>query len=125
MDIELDWNRYYPFNSHFTHIAILTGLDIEEIEKVSPKKDCWGGQSFVNVFRELGFNCNNRWVKFDPNTDLPCLIRFKSNVIKEPYWYLHVYYKNIVYMGNSRLPFDQWIENNSNYRITSMLQVWI
>ena len=50
MKYELDWERYYPNNGHFTSIAILTGLPIEEIAAASPSNHKWGGQRFVEVF---------------------------------------------------------------------------
>jgi len=122
---ELDWTRYYPDNHHYTVIAILTGLPLEEIKAVSPAADCWGGQKFVQVFRSLGFNVNPRFKKFDINTDHPCLMRYKLTDIKEPYWYLAVYYDGQVYDGNSMQTLDNWILCNPNCKITSMLQVWI
>lgn len=122
---ELDWTRYYPDNHHFTVIAILTGLPVEEIAAVSPAADCWGGQRFVEVFRKLGFNVNPRFKKFDPDTEYPCLLRYKRTDIKEPYWYLEVYYNGEVYTGNAIWPFDTWVKCKPKCKITSMLQVWI
>lgn len=126
MKYELDWTRYYPDNSHFTMIAILTGLPLEDIMAVSPVRNCWGGQRFVEVFRKLGFNVNPRFKKFDPETEHPCLMRFKRNDVNEPWWYCAVYYDGYVYQGNSFCrTFDHWLISNSHYRVTSMLQVWI
>lgn len=125
MKYELDWTRYYPDNGHYTIIAILTGLPLEDIKKASPSKRAWGGQTYVYVFKKLGFNSNNRFIKFNPETEYPCLMRFKRTDIKEPYWYGCVYYDNIVYMGNCRVKFSDFLNNNTNIRITSMLQVWI
>ena len=125
MKYELDWTRYHPDNHHYTVIAILTGLPFDEIAAVSPQKDCWGGQSFVHVFRNLGFNVNPRFKKFDPQTEYPCLMRCKRTDIQEPYWYLFVYYNNLVDTGNCRMTFDEWQQQYRNLRVTSMLQVWI
>lgn len=122
---ELDWTRYHPGNHHYTVIAILTGLPIEEIEAVSPVADCWGGQRFVEVFRKLGFNVNRRFKKFDPDTEYPCLMRHKRTDIKEPYWYLEVYYDGKVYGGNSYYTLEDWMKQYPQCKITSMLQVWI
>lgn len=122
---ELDWTRYYVENRHYTSIAILTGLPLEEIAAASPESHYWGGQRFVEVFRRLGFNVNPRWKKFDPETEYPCLIRFKAIDSKEPYWYQTVYYDGKIQDGNAEWEFHQWKKYYSNYKITSMLQVWI
>lgn len=125
MKYELDWTRYYPENGHFTSIAILTGLPLEEIAAASPNNNCWGGQKFVEVFIKLGFNVNNRWNKFDENTEHPCLMRFKRTDIKELWWYQSVYYDGHVFGGNSICTLKYWRDHYPHLKITSMLQVWI
>lgn len=124
MKYELDWTRCYK-NGHHTSIAILTGLPLTEILAVSPDKDKWGGQRFVEVFRKLGFNVNPRWNKFDEETEYPCLIRFRRTDIKEPWWYQSVYYDHQVFEGNSICTFKDWQDYYPHLKITSMLQVWI
>ncbi|QTE37480.1 hypothetical protein J3L18_31020 [Mucilaginibacter gossypii] len=122
---ELDYGRWYE-NGHHRIIAILTGLTIQEIVSASPKKDMWNGQVYVKVFRKLGFNVNPKFKKFDPNTQYPCMMRCVRNDIKEPYWYSWVYYDGFVYEGNNcGWSFDEFLRFMPNFRVTSMLQVWV
>lgn len=122
---ELDWTRSED-NGHHEIIAILTGLPIEEIEAVSPKRDAWYGRDFIEIFRKLGFNVNPRYIKFRPETEYPCMMRFRDKTDKKVCWYSWVYYDDIVYCGGGeRWTLDDWIKASPNCRVTSMLQVWI
>lgn len=124
-DYELDYTRHYD-NGHYTNIAILTGLPIEEISAASPSASSWRGIQFIETFRKLGFNVNPRFIKFDRETPYPCLMRFKDLRDKERCWYAWVYYKTKVYTGMGcwhRL--DSLLELNPHIKVTSMLQVWI
>jgi len=48
-------------------ISSLTGLDFEDSDKAvkEVKRLLWSGQTYVQVFRKLGFNTNPRFIKFD------------------------------------------------------------
>lgn len=124
---ELDWTRCYPENQHFTKIAILTGLPIEEIEAAAPnRRDGWYARDYIQTFRKLGFNTSNRFIKFDPDTIYPCIMRFTDVGDKSGHWYAEVYYDHWVECGNEEWDFDHWLYYmNGSVRITSMLQVWI
>lgn len=122
---ELDYFRDEE-NGHHEIIAILTGLPIEDIVKVSPTRDAWYGKDFINIFRSLGFNVNPRYIKFNPKTEYPCMMRFRDKTDNKVCWYSYVYYNDKVYTGKGEWwRFDQWIKAYSNCRVTSMLQVWI
>lgn len=117
-------------------ISSLTGLDFEESDEAvkSVKRLCWSGQTYVQVFRKLGFNTNQRFIKFDPQTPYPCIMRCTNH--KKGVWYLFLYHQGMVYdiHGNSFHITDTnevSILNGSyflkwyNMKVTSMLQVWI
>lgn len=111
---------------HETLIGILTGLELSEIQAVSPKKDSWHTRTYLEVFHKLGFSTNNKFKKFDPETIYPCIMRCQSKP-QTQYWYGWVYYDGWVYSTNCTMStFEEWIEFYGNhYRVTSMLQVWI
>ena len=125
MTYELDWTMYYPDDSRVSAIAVLTGHEIEDILAVCPKTESWRSSSFKEAFHQLGFNTNKRFMAFDPETIYPCLMRYKDSDIKGNYWYCRVYYHGRVYGNGYSVPFDYWIQDNPNCRVTSMLQVWI
>lgn len=118
MKYELDWHRRERDNRWF--IGVLTGLPYDEIKAACPAGDCWGGQAFVMAFRKLGFNTTPRWVKFDPGTDKPCIIRTTSE--KKGYWHAWIYNDGLV---NNSYTLEQFTKEFPEDRITSMLQVWI
>jgi hypothetical protein len=122
---ELDWTRIHD-NHHHLVIAVLTGHSIEDIIAASPTYDSWAPRDYINTFRKLGFNTNNRFIKFNPETPYPCLMRYTRTDIDEPYWYGSVYYDHKVDEGSARWAFDNWLKyHNGTIRVTSMLQVWI
>lgn len=117
-------------------ISSLTGLDFEESDKVvkQVKRLSWSGQTYVQVFRKLGFNTNPRFIKYDPETPYPCIMRCVNH--KKGVWYLFMYHQGLVYdiHGNSfHLNDPNEVSNrNGSYilkwygmKVTSMLQVWI
>ena len=122
---ELDYGRSEE-NGHHEEIAILTGHSIEDIIAASSLKSIWHTSDYILAFQKLGFNCDTRFVKFDPKTDKPCMMRFTRKDIKDNYWYSHVYYNDKVYFGRGEwCRFDDFRELNPEIRITSMLRVWL
>jgi len=131
MTYELDWNRPHEKDLHdnFTLVGILTGLPKEDL--IEAQKEVWrlnrrslskgwGGQSFIQLFRFLGFNTNNRFIKFDPDTDKPCIMRTTS--FQKGYWYGFIYHDGLV---NNEMALEDWKKCYKKLKITSMLQIWI
>ena len=131
---------------HENIIGMLTGLPLDEINVALKKldiiksvtlikrhlydlkaKDIWYTRDYLNTFHALGFNTNPRFKKFDPETEYPCIMRCKEVGTENGYWYGWVYNDGKVYDTSGQIwPFDGWIEAHKNeYRVTSMLQVWI
>lgn len=106
-------------------ISMLTGLNLSEVcPHVSTQR--LTGSAFKNIIQKLGFNTNQRFIDFNPETKYPCIMR----VLQKGYnngWYAFVYYNQQVYWGCSPIvmPFTEFIELYSDCRVTSMLQVWI
>lgn len=118
---EQDCARYWAESE----IATLTGLGLEEILQVTAGATRYYGQWFVQTFRKLGFNTNPRWVKFDKNTEHPCMMRCKIPHDKH-HWAGFIYYDGHIYHPDyGKLTWAKWNECWPNYRVTSMLQVWI
>lgn len=109
-----------------SQIATLTGLELDEIQAVTSKVTRYNGQAFVNIFRQLGYSTNNRFIKFDKQTKYPCLMRTRKIGVKK-YWFGFVYYDDMVYIPGNLYPLSwaQWNNMYPNHRITSMLQVWV
>jgi hypothetical protein len=74
---EIEFVNYGPDHHNQTAISSLTGLSFEEADQAvkDMKKKCWGGQTYVKVFQNLGFNTNPRFIKFDSATPYPCIMR--------------------------------------------------
>ncbi|CDS94493.1 hypothetical protein BN1088_1431980 [Sphingobacterium sp. PM2-P1-29] len=136
MKYEIEVVNYGPDYHNQTAISSLTGLFFEEADQAvkDVNRKCWGGQTYVKVFQNLGFNTNPRFIKFDPATPYPCIMRCSNHV--KGYWYLFIYHDGIVYdlYGNSfRLDDKTYVsKRNGSYflkrysmKVTSMLQVWI
>lgn len=118
---EQDGARYWAESE----IAMLTGLSLDEILQVTAGCTRYYGQWWVKTFRALGFNTNERWVKFDKKTVHPCMIRCKIPHDKN-HWAGFIYYDGHVYNPDyGKLTWSKWNELWPNYRVTSMLQVWI
>jgi hypothetical protein len=113
--------------------ATLTGLDKVEVWNRLPanirEARSWGGANFVQAARALGFNCNPRFIKFDPATPWPCILRCKPVDKECRWWYSRVYHQGSVYQVGGQRPLIQKLEyflrDNPQFRITSMLQVWM
>jgi hypothetical protein len=109
-----------------SEIGMLTGLGLGDILKVTGKITHWSGQTFVRVFHQLGYNCNQRFVKFDKQTPYPCMMRCNKVRVKENCWYGFVYYDGFVYLvDEGKITWAEWNKLHPDLRVTSMLQVWI
>lgn len=122
---EIPFN-YFDGKHHETIIGLLTGLTLEEIEAATPRRKFWYTRDYMHAFFKLGFNTNPRFIRFDPATEYPCIMRCQKKP-DDGHWYGWVYYDNLVYHTHGYLwEFDKWIEEYSeDFRVTSMLQVWI
>ena len=133
---EIEFVCYGPDLHNHSVISSLTGLDFEEADKAvrAVRRKSWSGQTYVKVFQNLGFNTNPRFVKFDPATPYPCIMRCRNHV--KGYWYLFLYHDGVVYdlYGNSFRLDDSCnvVNRNGSYflklyamKVTSMLQVWM
>lgn len=109
-----------------SEIAMLTGLELEDIQPLTSKLTSIRGKTYIEIFRKLGYSCNPRFIKFDKNSEYPCLMRTRKLKDKK-YWYGFIYYDGKVYDHNYAevLTWAKWNANYPNYRVTSMLQVWI
>ena len=121
---ELDWTRTHD-NHHHQIIAVLTSLSIEEIISASPKSNKWHGRDYVKTFYKLGFNTSERFVKFDPSTDKPCMIRAVEIDNERSGWYSWAYYDNCIVDDGVQYSLGLWTRYFPQLKITSMLQVWI
>jgi hypothetical protein len=111
-----------------SEIAMLTGYPVEDVIEVIPERHIWYAKNFINTFKLLGFNHDPRFVKFNPATDKPCLMRFVKAGTKENRWYSAVYYDGHVYaVGYGKMTFERFVKVHitPHYRVTSMLRVWI
>lgn len=121
---------YHPGYFFESQICSLTGLELEEVTKHTEKIKTWRGRTYIDLFRELGFNTNPRFMKFDAETKYPCLMRTVQRSGKRTYWYGFVYHDSMVYViGEGPLPIKmglyQFTQAYPHLKITSMLQVWI
>jgi hypothetical protein len=120
---ELDWEGVRWSNIQYSNtrlVKILTGLSYEEIKTAAPDKEAWNGQDFIKTFYKLGFNTSERFIKFDPATDKPCIMRTTWYTKKN--WGAFIYNNGLV---NNYYTLDMWKDAFPEIRITSMLQVWI
>lgn len=118
---------YFGDNFWFeSAIGTLTGLPFDEIKPHTSKITRWTGQSFVKVFRQLGFNTNTRWIKFERDSKYPCMMRCRKPGVKNN-WYGFVYYDGYIYIPGEKtgMSWNLWNRLYPNYKVTSMLQVWI
>lgn len=124
-------------------ISMLTGLPADEIAGKIPqrlrKDGGWYGRDFIEVFRQLGYNCSPRFIPFDQNTAYPCLLRFgprehevararRAGEKPPDWWAVIVYYDGLCYDPNGTdedvVPFHL-SRFNPDLKVTSMLQVWM
>lgn len=136
MKYEIEVVSYGPDLYNQSVISSLTGLDFDEADPAvkSISRKSWNGQTYIKIFQNLGFNTNPRFVKFDPATPYPCIMRCRNH--GKGYWLLFLYQNDIVYdlHGNSFRPDDPYnvVKRNGSYflknygmKVTSMLQVWV
>lgn len=111
-------------------LATITGLPKSEITEQLPAhlrtKGGWRGQSFIEMARLLKYNCNRQFKPFDTRTPWPCILRCQVPSLKTGWWAL-IYNQGLVYdPWNEWVQwFDDFIRNEPEVRITSMLQIWI
>jgi hypothetical protein len=111
-------------------LATVTGLPKHEIWERLPehlkKPGGWRGQSFIEVARLLGYNCNRQFIPFDARTPWPCILRIQVPYMKSNWWAL-AYANGAVYdpWQESIVWLDDFVRFNPEHRITSMLQIWI
>lgn len=130
---ELDWQNFTKedLENNYVTVKVLTGAEFDDIEiarkevwRLAGRKDsrAWYGQSFIQVFRMLGFN-TSKFIKFDPDTDKPCIMRCKY-LRDESHWHAFIYHDGLV---NNRWTLEEWRKSHIEkyWKITSMLQVWI
>lgn len=110
---------------HESIIGTLTGLPFEDIRKVTEKfGNHWRGRSFIEAFQELGFSTNQRFIKFAQHDQYPCVMRTK--ISGDPsHWYAVPYYDQKVYMMDGAISLSAFRTRYPDYKITSMLQVWV
>lgn len=126
----------FQFIGHFevrqSIFCSLTGLSWQEVDKVV-NKDRMTGSEHVKAFNQLGFNTNKRFIKFDPKTYYPAVLRCAGKGC----WYAFVYSNGMVFDPYNNLAFsindkkrvkrikNSYYLTDYNLKITSMLQVWI
>jgi hypothetical protein len=119
---------------HESMLATLTGLPKEEVYERLPEKyrkpGKWGGQGYVHSARALGYNCNPRFLKFDPATPWPCVLRVQvpDSWGWKGCWWALIYHQGEVYDvadGGHTQTLTNWQSEYPDCRITSMLQVWM
>ncbi len=124
--VEGDW--------FYSMVATLTGHEADVIQVHDMGKR--NGKGMRDLFRALGFNCSERFIPFDPETQWPCVMRIPH--VGHSGWWCLVYFEERLYVfsqktGTTVYPavFKHqfgcywlcWFGNA--YRITSMMQVWI
>ncbi|WP_426491085.1 hypothetical protein [Hymenobacter sp. 102] len=114
-------------------LATITGLPKAEIREKLPQDlsggGGWRGSSFPQVARLLGYNTTPRFVKFDPATPWPCILRVQ---VPEHWgwkgkWWALGYNQGRVYdvASGDHYSFKNWQLAYADCRVTSMLQIWI
>lgn len=136
MEYEFEIINYGQPYFHESTLSTLTGLDFGEVHNMvkSIGKKRWGGQLYIKALQNLGFNTNPRFVKFNPDTSYPCILRCRNK--EKGVWFLFYYCNGIVYdwWGNSfqlnnkaevaRIRGSYFLKKYQ-MKITSMLEVWI
>jgi len=121
-EVQLTFLPGYSFQSE---IAMLTGLEVDEIIEVTKNITTWRGSTYIQIMQQLGYSTNPRFIKFDKETTYPCLMRTRK-LGEKKYWYGWVYYDGFIYdTCFGKITWAEWNEKRPNFRITSMLQVWI
>lgn len=136
MKYEIEIINYGDPYFHESTLSTLTGLPFEEVHDMveSIRKKRWGGQLYIKAFQNLGFNTNSRFIRFDPRTTYPCILRCRNHV--KGYWYLFYFNAGVIYdcYGNQFELSDTYnvINRKGSYflknygmKVTSMLEVWV
>ena len=121
---EIEIVSYYPewWNSE---ISILTGLERSDFVEMTNKVTRWTGTQYIRILRKLGFNTNSRFIKFDRKTEYPCMMGCRIPHDKH-HWAGFIYYdEHIYHPEEGKLTWAEWNALWPNYKVTSMLQVWV
>ena len=129
-------------------LQMCTGYERDELRPLVPKALLsyygWYTRDFRTVLEQLHFNTTPRFIPFDPATDKLCLVRYKltkrglvawRNQVEQEggafnaekaahYWDLMLYHNGMFYDVNCPRPFPL-AQLSDQYRITSMMPVWI
>ncbi len=121
---------------HESTLSTLTGLEFDEVHTFvkSTGKKRWGGQLYIKALQNLGFNTNPRFVKFNADSNYPCILRCRNK--EKGVWYLFYYCNGTVYdcWGNSFELTDKshvatirrsYFLKKYQMKVTSILEVWI
>lgn len=121
---------------HESTLSTLTGLEFDDVHSFvkSIGKNKWGGQLYIKALQNLGFNTNPRFIKFNPETSYPCILRCRNH--ENGIWYLFYFCNGIIYdcWGTSFLLTDKsqvatikgsYFLKQYQMKVTSMLEVWI
>lgn len=119
---------------HEAQLATLTGLSKAEVYEAMPAeyrgKDSFRSRGYIDCARALGFNTNQRFIKWDPKTPWPCIMRVQ---VPDEWgwkgrWWSLIYHDGMVYDVSCpphERCFQLWQRDNPGCRVTSMLQVWM
>jgi hypothetical protein len=123
--IELNEITVAPYSPYYCHaiISIITGYDLEEIREHKPAGERFFTRDFKRIIAELGFNCAQRFTKFDPATTHASILRCYDTTLEDRKgWLPLVYYDGIIYDPVSgKFPLARL---NPDYVITSYLPVY-
>lgn len=148
--VATDPDSPYPNEWMLSFWATLSGLDRETIWEACPlelrKDKGWGGADMRKLAEKLGMNAAPRFSTFDPATPWPAILRYRKTAAvlaaetkqkqldtgnpkaKAPdYWYAAIYNQGEVWQPDCHpavCQLEGWLQDHSNYRITSMLSVW-
>ena len=135
MKYEVEWVRPEQ-EDQYLHalIATVTGLPLAEILAAHTKNgNRWYYRDIKALIRSLGFVCPPQFIKFDPATPYPALLRYsptkeemRREGIKSAWSSLLAYNDGHVMGDHGPYPIAEWQSfHEGHYRITSMLPVWM
>lgn len=118
-------NNPYYYNRRL--VIMITGYSFQEVTDVTGQAERWYSRKFKESFRALGFNCSERFIKFDPDTERPAILRSVSSLPEESGgWFASVYYDGKVYVpGTGIFTLQEHTEQFPHLKNSSMLEVWI
>lgn len=118
---ELDFaEKDHTLGSNLHYVGVITGFSECEIlemcfdmgiKRKTLLDESWGGQTFIEVFKALGFNCAHRWHKPNLDSPKPMLLRMRSPIHKSG-WFLYIYHNGRVYSG---LQGGYWVDKRDEF----------